>query len=37
MLYQLAFDTVPVPVRSIGAEDAVRRGLAMAAQSFWSV
>jgi 2-dehydro-3-deoxygalactonokinase len=37
MLYQLAFDTVSVPVRSIGAEDAVRRGLAMAAQSFWSV
>ncbi|UPK04526.1 2-dehydro-3-deoxygalactonokinase [Bradyrhizobium sp. 170] len=37
MLYQLAFDTVSVPVRSIGAEDAVRRGLAMAAESFWSV
>jgi 2-dehydro-3-deoxygalactonokinase len=37
MLYQLAFDTVSVPVRSIVAEDAVRRGLAMAAQSFWSV
>ena len=37
MLYQLAFDTVSIPVRSIGAEDAVRRGLAMAAQSFWSV
>ena len=37
MLYQLAFDTVSVPVRSIGAEDAVRRGLSMAAQSFWSV
>ena len=37
MLYQLAFDTVSVPVRSIGAEAAVRRGLAMAAQSFWSV
>jgi 2-dehydro-3-deoxygalactonokinase len=36
-LYQLAFDTVSVPVRSIGAEDAVRRGLAIAAQSFWSV
>ena len=31
MLYQLAFDTVSVPVRSIGAEDAVRRGLSMAA------
>ena len=36
-LYQLAFDTVSVPVRSIGAEDAVRRGLSMAAESFWSV
>ena len=37
MLYQMAFDTVSVPVRSIGAEDAVRRGLSMAAKSFWSV
>ena len=37
MLYQLAFDTVSVPVRSIGAEDAVRRGLSMAAKSIWSV
>jgi 2-dehydro-3-deoxygalactonokinase len=37
MLYQLAFETVAVPVRSIGAEDAVRRGLSMAAQSIWSV
>jgi 2-dehydro-3-deoxygalactonokinase len=36
-LYQLAFDTVSVPVRSIGAEDAVRRGLSMAAESIWSV
>jgi 2-dehydro-3-deoxygalactonokinase len=36
MLYQLAFDTVSVRVRSIGAEDAVRRGLAMAAQSIWN-
>ena len=35
MLYQLAFDTVSVAVRSIGAEDAVRRGLAMAATSIW--
>jgi 2-dehydro-3-deoxygalactonokinase len=34
-LYQLAFETVSVPVRSIGAEDAARRGLAMAAQSIW--
>jgi 2-dehydro-3-deoxygalactonokinase len=37
MLYQLAFDTVSVPVRSFGAEDAVRRGLAMAAKSIWRV
>jgi 2-dehydro-3-deoxygalactonokinase len=36
-LYQLAFKTVSVPVRSIGAEDAVRRGLSMAAQSIWNV
>jgi len=37
MLYQLAFDTVSVPVRSIGAEDAVRRGLSMAAESIWHI
>ena len=37
MLYRLAFDRVSVPVRSIGAEDAVLRGLSMAAQSIWSV
>ena len=37
MLYKLAFDAVAVPIRSIGAEDAVRRGLAMAAQSIWNV
>jgi 2-dehydro-3-deoxygalactonokinase len=36
MLYQSAFETVSVPVRAIEAEDAVRRGLAMAAQSIWS-
>jgi len=36
-LYRLAFETVSVPVRSIGAEDAVRRGLSMAAQSLWNV
>jgi len=36
-LYKLAFETVSVPVRSIGAEDAVRRGLSMAAQSIWNV
>jgi 2-dehydro-3-deoxygalactonokinase len=37
MLYQLALETVSVSVRSIGAEDAVRRGLSMAAKSIWSV
>jgi 2-dehydro-3-deoxygalactonokinase len=37
MLYQMAFETVSVPVRSIGAEDAVRRGLSMAAESIWNV
>ncbi len=37
MLYLLAFETVSVPVRSIEAEDAVRRGLSMAAQSIWSI
>jgi 2-dehydro-3-deoxygalactonokinase len=36
-LYQLALETVSVPIRSIGAEDAVRRGLSMAAKSIWSV
>jgi 2-dehydro-3-deoxygalactonokinase len=37
MLYQLAFETVSVPVRSIEAEDAVRGGLSMAAKSIWNV
>jgi 2-dehydro-3-deoxygalactonokinase len=36
-LYKLAFDVVSVSVRSIGAEEAVRRGLAMAAASIWKV
>ena len=36
-LYQLAFDTMSVPVRSIEAEDAARRGLSMAAAAIWSV
>jgi 2-dehydro-3-deoxygalactonokinase len=36
-LYRLAFDTVCVSVRSIAAEDAARRGLAMAAASIWNV
>src|SRR5215216_3825818 len=37
MLYRLAFETVSVPVRSIEAEDAVLRGLSMAAKSIWNV
>jgi len=36
-LYRTAFDTVAVPVRCIGAEDATRRGLAMAANAIWSI
>lgn len=36
-LYQLAFDTMSVAVRSVEAEDATRRGLAMAAAAIWSV
>ena len=34
-LYQLAFETLSVGVRSIDAEEAVRRGLSMAAQAIW--
>src|SRR4051812_832392 len=34
-LYQLAFETLAVAVRSIDAEEAVRRGLSMAAQAMW--
>ncbi len=36
-LYQLAFESVAVAVRSINAEDATRRGLSMAAAAIWSV
>ncbi|MET0678207.1 MAG: 2-dehydro-3-deoxygalactonokinase [Bradyrhizobium sp.] len=36
-LYRTAFETVAVPVRCIGAEDATRRGLAVAAKSIWSI
>jgi 2-dehydro-3-deoxygalactonokinase len=35
-LYRLAFDTLSVAVRSIDAEDAVRRGLSMAAEAIWT-
>jgi 2-dehydro-3-deoxygalactonokinase len=34
-LYQLAFETLSVQVRSIDAEVAVRRGLSMAAKAIW--
>jgi 2-dehydro-3-deoxygalactonokinase len=36
-LYRLAFDTLSVPVRSIDAEEAVRRGLSMAAATIWKL
>src|SRR5712672_1240813 len=36
-LYRLAFDTLSVPVRSIDAEEAVRRGLSMAAEAIWTL
>jgi 2-dehydro-3-deoxygalactonokinase len=36
-LYRLAFDTLSVPVRSIDAEEAVRRGLSMAAKTIWNL
>jgi 2-dehydro-3-deoxygalactonokinase len=35
LLYQLAFEALAVPVRSIDAEEAVRRGLSMAARAIW--
>lgn len=34
-LYGLAFESLSVAVRSIDAEDAVRRGLSMAAEAIW--
>jgi 2-dehydro-3-deoxygalactonokinase len=36
-LYQLAFETLSVSVQSIDAEDAVRRGLSMAAAAIWKM
>jgi 2-dehydro-3-deoxygalactonokinase len=36
-LYQLAFDTMSVAVRSVEADDATRRGLSMAAATIWSI
>jgi 2-dehydro-3-deoxygalactonokinase len=35
-LYRLAFDSLSVAVQSIEAEDAVRRGLSMAAEAIWT-
>jgi 2-dehydro-3-deoxygalactonokinase len=35
LMYQLALETLAMPVRSIDAEAAVRRGLSMAAQEIW--
>jgi len=37
MLYRLALETLSVAVRSIDAEEAVRRGLAVAAASIWKL
>jgi len=36
-MYQLALETLAVPVRSIDAEEAARRGLSMAAQAIWKL
>jgi len=35
-LYRLAFETLSVAVRSIDADEAVRRGLSRAAQAIWA-
>jgi 2-dehydro-3-deoxygalactonokinase len=37
VLYRLAFDTLSVAVQSIDAEEAVRRGLHMAAEAIWTI
>jgi 2-dehydro-3-deoxygalactonokinase len=37
VLYRLAFQTLAVAVQSIDAEEAVRRGLSMAAEAIWTV
>jgi 2-dehydro-3-deoxygalactonokinase len=36
-LYRLAFDTLSVAVQSIDSDDAVRRGLALAAKAIWTL
>jgi len=35
-LYRMAFDTLSIPIRSIDADDAVLRGLSLAAQTLWT-
>jgi 2-dehydro-3-deoxygalactonokinase len=37
VLYRLAFETFSVAVQSIDAEEAVRRGLSMAAEAIWTL
>jgi 2-dehydro-3-deoxygalactonokinase len=37
VLYRLAFDTLSVAVQSFDAEEAVRRGLSMAAEAIWTL
>jgi 2-dehydro-3-deoxygalactonokinase len=37
VLYRSAFDTLSVAVQSIDADDAVRRGLSMAAEAIWTL
>lgn len=37
VLYRLAFDTLSVAVQSIDAEEAVRRGLSVAAEAIWKL
>jgi 2-dehydro-3-deoxygalactonokinase len=36
MLYRLAFDTLSVTVNPVDADEAVRRGLSMAAAAIWT-
>jgi 2-dehydro-3-deoxygalactonokinase len=35
-LYRMAFDTLSIPIRSIDADDAVLRGLSLAARTLWT-
>jgi 2-dehydro-3-deoxygalactonokinase len=36
-LYLIAFDTLSVAVQSIDSDDAVRRGLSIAARTIWTL